>query len=50
LAAIQGLYEIVQEREERILCLEKKNTELERRLGALEELIEKLTDHRGDQQ
>ncbi len=44
LAAIQGLYEIVWEKDVRILSLEQRNADLEGRLKALESLVEKLTD------
>jgi hypothetical protein len=50
LAAIQGLHEIVREKDEKVSSLEKKNADLESRLVALEELVEKLTDHQGEQQ
>jgi hypothetical protein len=39
LAAIQGLYEIVQDRDAEIECLEEQNAELEARLAAIEALI-----------
>jgi hypothetical protein len=42
LAAIQGLYQIVQEKDCRIGELEDQNTELQSRLAALETLVSKL--------
>jgi hypothetical protein len=48
LAAIQGLHTIVREKEAKISCLEEKNTELEKRLKALEELVERLVKERKD--
>ncbi|NQT84940.1 tail fiber domain-containing protein [bacterium] len=48
LAAIQGLHEIVQEKDARISSLEKQNTELKARLTALEAVVRKLAQqHEG---
>ena len=44
MAAIQGLHEIVQEKEGRIFKLEQRNADLEERLEALEALVVKLTN------
>ncbi len=44
LAAIQGLHEIVREKESRISTLEQRNADLETRLEALEALVVKLTN------
>jgi len=43
LAAIQGLNEIVKEKDARISALEKQNASLERRLAALEKLVVETT-------
>jgi len=50
LAAIQGLQEIVKEKDAKIFRLEEKNAELERRLKVLEEFVNNLSDHQGEQQ
>jgi hypothetical protein len=44
LAGIQGLHEIVRERDARISILEQRNADLEGRLKALESLVRKLMD------
>jgi len=43
LAAIQGLSEVVQEKDDRISALEKQNVSLENRLAALEKLVVETT-------
>jgi phage shock protein A len=43
LAAIQGLYEVVKEKDAQITELKENNEELNKRLSALEELI--YTNH-----
>jgi hypothetical protein len=48
LAAIQGLHEIVQEKENRISTLEERNAELETRLAVLEALVQTLVKERKD--
>jgi hypothetical protein len=44
LAAIQALHKIVQENEDRISTLERRNAELEERLETLETLVVRLAD------
>ncbi len=46
LAAIQGLHEVVEKREDRISTLEKQNAKLETRLAVLEALVETLARER----
>ena len=48
LAAIQGLHEIVEEKQDRISTLEERNADLEARLAALEALVETLVKERKD--
>ncbi len=51
LAAIQGLYEVVQEKDEEISILKKQNADLESRLAALEALVQTVLEERkGDEQ
>jgi len=45
-AAIQGLHQIVEEKDARIVTLEKQNGEVEARLTALEALVETLVQER----
>ena len=46
LAAIQGLHEIVQEKDARIVALETQNGELHERLSSLENLVAELAEER----
>ncbi|NQT84090.1 hypothetical protein HQ563_13775 [bacterium] len=50
LAAIQGLHEIVQEKDAEISALERENAELEARLTAVEALVERLAEKVGGEE
>lgn len=46
LAAMQGLYEMLRERDAEIAEIKKQNSQLQERLSALEKLFEKLDEER----
>jgi len=50
LAAIQGLHEIVQEKDTELSTLRKQNAQLQERLSALETLVENLAEKVGGQE